>query len=216
MERAIALFVFLPWVTAACSSSPGALDSSRDKEAELKEALRQSESNLALRIRRLEILTALRRLQGRADPLTIQARPMWGQREYEWPDPIEVEVTVTNTDPDGESFLWGTPPYENQWRFDIRDADGRQQPIQVSDLRHVRGMTGAGVLRRGESWTGRLRMYCYVEPLQPGDYTIRVQYCDREPICDRANLEGLVTFSSGPFPLAVLKSHRWLQAQKKK
>jgi len=216
MRAGWTLLVCLPWMAGACSSSGDEVDPSRPTEAALKEALRESESSRILWIRRLEILAALRRLQGRADPLTIQARPMWGQREYEWPDPIEVEVTVTNTDPDGESFLWGTPPYENQWRFDIRDADGRQQPIQVSDLRHVRGMTGAGVLRRGESWTGRLRMYCYVEPLQPGDYTIRVQYCDREPICDRANLEGLVTFSSGPFPLAVLKSHRWLQAQKKK
>jgi hypothetical protein len=209
MKRTAALLACLPWLTAAC----GSVD---PREAELREALRESESRQGAGFRRLEILAELRRFQGRADPLTIHAPPVWGQREYEWPDPIEVEVTVTNTDPDGESFLWRMPPYENQWRFEIRDADGRQQPIQVSDLRHVRGMTGGGLLGPGKSWTGRLRMYCYVEPLEPGTYTIRVQYSDNEPICDLAKLDGLLTFGSGPFRLTVLKSPRWLKAQEKR
>jgi hypothetical protein len=154
----------------------------------------------------LETLTALRRLEGKPDPLQI---------EVAWPAKLEsvfpalperVEASLVNLDSDpfpiqqGGDYRSGR---QARWRIEARDAAGKLLPE-----REVLGFDGGGLYRvaevaPGEKWKTRLDVGNFLPALPPGEYTLRILYHDGLCIADETNVDGLIVSSSPTLKLTV-------------
>jgi tetratricopeptide (TPR) repeat protein len=155
----------------------------------------------------LEILTALRRLQKKADPLTVEVRGV-ADCEAIFPHLPAFEVALTNVDfqkklvgiQAGGDYRHGR---QERWRFDVRDGRGHAMPCKEPPS----GGLGGGLfryenLKPGNSWDTVLNMRSFVD-LVPGDYTVTIQYHDRLGIGSYAHTGGLIVSRSEPFRLHV-------------
>lgn len=174
---------------------------------ERKENSRGSNGNL-------EVLTVLRRLQKKADPVVINL-PGLNYWETVYPVLPEIVASLKNVDLDEKSvgLKWGgdyrTGRYA-RWRIEVRDAQGKllpQKPMP-SLYDHPLGMIESGgvygheVLKPGKSVTARLYLNRYVD-VPPGEYTMRVVYHDRVSIADEEHMLGLIVCRSEPVRLLV-------------
>jgi hypothetical protein len=165
----------------------------------------------------LELLTALRRIQGKCDPLTIRLE---GENtiEAEFPELPVLEALLQNVDEDGESFYYTdggdyrTGRLE-RWRVEAIGSDGC--PAQVRKWPPTFGGGGYSreVMKAGESrgtlgrnengeWSASYPLSIpiadYVELDPELTYTILVQYHDQMQIADLVSTTNLLVHSSLP------------------
>jgi tetratricopeptide (TPR) repeat protein len=159
----------------------------------------------------LEILTALRRLQKKPDPLAVIARGP-ARRESIFPRLPDFEVALANVDA-GKKLVGFTEggDYGNgrqdRWRFDVRDAAGKPVPVKGYFHGPLGSYDGGGLyrdanLKFGRSWNTTSHMESFID-LAPGDYTLRIQYHDHLIISGFTHLQGLIVFQSEPIRLHV-------------
>lgn len=158
----------------------------------------------------LALLTALRRVQKKGDPLTI--RVFCGvEREYTLGLPMVFLVSLENVDWEQRpvNITWGGDYRSGRlarWRFEVTDANGVILP-----QKELWGMGGGLFDRRdlpvGGCFTAKLDLSSYVEIEKPGDYTVRILYHDIIAIADvgtPATLDGLILCRSVPIRVKVL------------
>ena len=153
-----------------------------------------------------EMLTALRRIQGRPDPLEVTVESA-EQVEVTWPDIPRFKVTLRNREADGPRFAIG--PENNYrggflraFRFDVVRADGSRVPVRQrwGDFGGVETLTS---LKPGEEWHSVLDMRDYISALDCGVYTVRAQYGEDAMFSNARDLRGRICYSSEPFSLSV-------------
>ncbi|HKA07132.1 MAG TPA: hypothetical protein VKD71_07725 [Gemmataceae bacterium] len=177
----------------------------RDKGKLARSEVRRLEDNLA-------IFTALRRVQKKPDPLTVEvAIPKDAPATTrEFPT---IGVRVTNTDPE-QLPLWfkfggdGRSGRLERWRFEVLDESGHPVLPYVWRSMYGGGLFHKGPLGAGESWKGALPIGNYVRIREPGEYSIRVFYHNEMTIAELDDVSGLILFESKPFKLKVIKAPR--------
>ncbi|MCE9562736.1 MAG: hypothetical protein K8U57_11880 [Planctomycetes bacterium] len=177
------------------------------KHDELLKARQNVDSHTAwLRHPNLELLTALRRSQNKPDPLPI----ILGGPEQEesiFPNLPILDAALVNKDAqknpigyqEGGDYRSGR---QERWRFNVRDAKGNPMPVKPREDPEGGGLTGYNTLKVGESWTTILDMRRFID-LTPGDYTVTVEYHDRQEIASDLHTAGLMLCRSEPFKLHV-------------
>ncbi len=155
----------------------------------------------------LEVLTALRRVQGRPDPVQIVVRRPT-VLESVFPDLPEFAVALRNVDSlsqpagftEGGDYRSGRL---TRWRFQVQDSRGEILPIRPPADPHDGGIFGRTSLRRGEEWATTLPLGHYTLIPRPGDYSVRILYHDRQPLMSRTLLAGLIVCQSPVIQLKV-------------
>lgn len=154
----------------------------------------------------VELLTALRRVQGKPEPLPVEVGGS-GAEEAIFPNLPVIRAAIVNRDhlqtpvtfQDGGDYRSGRPA---RWRFDVRDAAGRAMAVKLLRSTAGGGITRTGVLKAGESWDIALAMRSFID-LPPGDYTVAVQYHDELTISTHRDPANVVVCRSRPFKLHV-------------
>ncbi len=158
-------------------------------------------------LRDLELLTVLRRVQKRHDPVMILLSGKSG-RCCDLDEPPVFDARLTNVDVQGEPIhIQAGGDYRSgrqaRWRIEVRDAKGRLLPEEPCRSGIGGGILDYQTLKFGESWETRLRMPSFVEINTPGEYTVRILYHDQYPIADFDRPAGLVCCRSVPIELRV-------------
>ncbi|HKX45254.1 MAG TPA: hypothetical protein VJP77_00920, partial [Planctomycetota bacterium] len=151
---------------------------------------------------RIDVLLALRRVQGRPDPIGIDI-DLPPVVELPFPELPHFTAALTNRDVEQMSctFRLGGD-YRGgrlaRWRFDVRDPDGRALPDRYWARSMGGGFQSSDTLGPGESWSTHLDMASYVEPAAIPLLRFRVLYHDTLAIADADEepLEGLIVASS--------------------
>lgn len=154
----------------------------------------------------VELLTALRRAQGKPDPLPIVVS-VPDESESIFPNLPVVDAALVNRDfdktpvtfQDGGDYRSGR---QDRWRFDVRDARGTVMPVKPRQSPIGGGISRMSILKHEESWETPLPMRKFID-LPPGDYTVVVEYHDEKTISDLRDTAGLVVCRSEPFKLHV-------------
>src|SRR5262245_6487399 len=157
-----------------------------------------------------ELLTALRRAQGKADPLSLTvklgSRPPWAEH-YAGPC---LQVIIKNEDVFKES-VWFEDGGDDRggrrerWRFQLTDDRGNQ----VLDSNYAPmmggGVSSCGPLAFGDTGSrfNFFELRKYVAPPQPGRYTLRVFYHNNVSIADERDTSSLIVFKSEPISVIV-------------
>lgn len=155
-------------------------------------------------IHNLEILTALRRLEGKPDPVEVEAAILKPE-EATFPELPTAAVTLRCREPvvltlsgDYRSGRW------ERWRFEARDEAGQERPVILFFGDGILGgMYSRGLMKPGETWQTHLLMSSYLEPLEPGGYSLRILYSDVDAIASAADLRGRILCRSDPIPLLI-------------
>jgi len=154
----------------------------------------------------LELLAALRRMEGKPDPLHILVS---GSQVVECTTATlpTIEVSIRNVDVGKEAvgFQVGgdyRSGRQARWRFEVRDEEGNLTPVKPQSGGGGGGKFLRKMLEFRQSYETKLEMGKYVEPLTPGRYRVRVLYHDLYPIAD-IDFPNLILFSSDPFELIV-------------
>lgn len=166
----------------------------------------------------LELLTALRRIQKKGDPISIQliaakellAIPGKLPRFSAKLKSVDVEKMPVWLSL-GRDFH-GTPR-EAQWRFEVKDAAGKILPVRENkDLFRIRtGSRSTGWLKSGDHIDTYLRLSEFVDIPEPGEYTVTLLYHSQLPIADYKNetdLKDLIIFRSQSIKLTVSKGRK--------
>ena len=186
-----------------------------------EEAKRETEQNPEKKVRirigsgrdeneNFELLTALRRVQKKPDPLTIEVSFPWLYKSNTRELPA-FQVSLKNVHEEkapvwikhGGDYRSGR---EAPWRFEVRDANGKLLPQRQWHAMMGGGMFSQGPLAPGKSWKTTLPMDSYVKITEPGEYTVRVLYHNEQTIADLDDVSGLILCSSKPFKLKVTKA----------
>jgi hypothetical protein len=169
----------------------------------------------------LELLTALRRVQKKSDPLVVlldakgplEATPLSLPR---------LKVTIKNEDgekiaagfTDGGDYRTGR---QARWRVVVRDAKGRELPIrELSGILILGGQFTEILLEHGKAWETVLDLGSFVKIPQPGTYSLEVLYHNTKTIADESDISGLVVSRSKPIALVVRSLVIELTAQERK
>ncbi|MDH3590328.1 MAG: hypothetical protein OER88_00505, partial [Planctomycetota bacterium] len=151
--------------------------------------------------RNLPILTALRRLQGKPDPVRVVVRG--GERlKTVFPDLPVLHVTL--------DVVEGTPVSVQQngnyrsgrqarWRFEGEHLASTKRWGMGG------GMSQRVAMKRGETWSTELSMGAFVECPPAGTYTVRVLYHDTLTIANHDSVARLICSRSKPLTLVVAK-----------
>ncbi len=180
----------------------------REWEEYLAEKLDDLEPVHGDRLRNLELLTALRRVQKRPDPIRIVVRAS-DDLEATFPEMPVLEVALTHADSLGrEVEIQSGGDHgggrQERWRFEVQDAQGRILPVrEIRGYMVGGGVTGSRNLRPGDSWETDLDMGKFIPPLEPGEYTFKVQYHDQFCIAPLQDISGLIVCESKPFKLTI-------------
>ena len=157
----------------------------------------------------LELLTALRRVDGRPDPLQISLElPL--QKITATPLSLpDFRVAIQNVDVERQDvgFTFGGDyrgGRQARWHLVVTDANGRPVPPRVQHgLRVGGGQFRRGVLRHGESWETVLDMRRFISTPQPGTYSLQVLYHDNRARADMEDISGLIVSKSARIPFIV-------------
>jgi hypothetical protein len=158
----------------------------------------------------LELLTALRRIHKKPDPVFV---------DVAIPKDLEATtrnlptfgVALKNVDEEktavviafGGNYRTGRLA---RWRFEVRDSRGKLLPQRDWEATRGGGMFMVRGLDYGKTWTASLPMGNYIKITQPGEYTVRILYHDRQTIADLDDVDGLIMCSSKPFKLKVARA----------
>lgn len=161
-------------------------------------------------INNLELLTALRRAQGKPDPLLIQVE-LPDRAVYATMTSLpRLKATVENVDTGHETVNFrdggdDRSGRRDRWRLVLLDEQGRKVP----DAEYV-SMSGGGVYSRSHLAFGErgdrvnvLDMSEYVTPPRPGKYQLQVLYHNQIAIVHREDLSGLIVSKSEPVTLII-------------
>jgi len=149
----------------------------------------------------LEVLTALRRLQGKPDPLALVIQTE-SVLEATFPDTPTVVFAMKNVDTesfgvtDGGSYRSGRFARCNVLAV---APDGSTLPPREWGGGMAGGMSSTRTLAPGESMDGALPLGDYVALAQPGAYRVRLRYHDEDDIDSLADLRGRLFTSSEEF-----------------
>ena len=180
--------------------------------------------------RNLELLTALRRVQKKPDPVTV-VLDMQGPLEATSLSLPILKVAIKNVDCDKTAVGFrNSGDYRNgrqeRWRIVIRDDKGRELPVlEDMPVPHQHGnliveIKGGqyqeDVLDYGESWKTELNANSFVRIRQPGKYSLEVLYHDTKTIADESDISGLIFSHSKSFPLVIRPPVIVLTAQERK
>jgi hypothetical protein len=155
----------------------------------------------------LILLTALRRAEGKPDPLRITATMITA-----WPDgtsetgPVLL-ATLRNDDVGGEAVEYKHGGDDRggrraRWRIHLYDAAGNR----VRDARFLSrgggGIITVGSMARGEEYRFELDARSYVSPPPEGEYTLELVHAN-DGISHRSDLTGRIVFRSEPIKVRV-------------
>ncbi len=149
----------------------------------------------------LELLTALRRIERRPDPLTVEV-------EVGGPEQDILTVRLVNTDPDRLTYLiqrGGDNRGPRMERFNVEVRDARNEILDTRfETNNFGGLSGAMPLPPGKSITDSFKLADYARmPTAPGEYTIVVHYHNVLQIANLTDLHELVTSRSKPIVVSV-------------
>jgi uncharacterized protein (TIGR03067 family) len=156
----------------------------------------------------LHLLTSLRRIQQKPDPMQIDVRQLGiTSTTRELP---RFCVTLRNADLEKSTFHFAFGgSYRSgrlaRWTFEVKDAQGRQLKPREWDTMTGGGMFSMGDLKHGETWGTELPMGNYVRVPAPGEYTVRVFYHNTLDLADCADLTGVIVCTSQPFKVTIGK-----------
>lgn len=161
----------------------------------------------------LELLTALRRVQKKPDPLSIQIVHPTPLKAIPGKLPT-LMVTLKSLDIEKKPIWCETTPHGHgthryaQYRLEVKSVAGKTLPvISNSDWgRHSGGTKCDHWLEFGGYFHANLPMGDFVDLREPGDYTVTVLYHPKLPIADikdPAELDNLIVFRSESFKLTV-------------
>ena len=158
----------------------------------------------------LEMLTTLRRMQKKLDPVAVRIDPRLGVVvECVFPTRPEFPVALVNQDWEKQPVLFTfggdyRSGRQERWRFDVRDERGRAIPVRErfghGDLG---GLYSVAALDFGERWETELAMSSFVPPLPPGRYTVQILYHNTLGIARMRDVDGLIMSESLPITLVV-------------
>ncbi|MBX3397852.1 MAG: hypothetical protein KF873_03855 [Gemmataceae bacterium] len=155
----------------------------------------------------LEMLTTLRRIQKRPDPIRVEIK---GEYELEsiFPNVPSFSVALVNRDAgrllvaymEGGDYRTGRL---ERWRFAVEASKGEASLVEFGELIQMGGgLLNYSILKPEQKWNANLTARDYVD-LTPGDYTIRIQYHDSDTIADNLWLGGRIVCESAPIRLHV-------------
>lgn len=181
-----------------------ALQSHVDRQVKI---LRSREPERGRQPFNLEMLTTLRRIQKRPDPIRVEIR---GEYELEsiFPNVPNFAVALANRDGDalpvayrkGGDYRTGRL---ERWRFAVETTKGEASLAEFGELfQFGGGLSSYSLLKPDEKWNASLTARDYVD-LTPGDYTVRIQYHDSDTIADNTWLGGRIVSQSAPIRLHV-------------
>jgi hypothetical protein len=163
----------------------------------------------------LELLTALRRVQKKSDPLAIEL-DLRGPLEATTLSLPSLKVKIKNVDGDritagftnGGDYRSGRLA---RWRIVARDRSGKELPMRKWPppkgedilILALGGQCQEDILPFGKSWETVLNVDNYIRITQPGTYSLEVLYHDTKTIADESDTSGLVFFRSKPITMVV-------------
>ena len=181
-------------------------------------------ADAAMLHRDLEILTALRRAQGKPDPLHIQVRPADREHTGYGDNAILLEATLTNVDVGRDAFvLLQGGDYRggrrDRWQLMLIDQHG--WAVANSNYLSVLGggLLGFSRLRAGETAkeTVVFDLRRYVSPPRSGKYWLHAYYHNDLTIAGDRNFTGLIVSKSEPIAVTVVnpqdRQAPWLPAE---
>lgn len=172
-------------------------------EAQLDTVARHAAEGSHLNVpRNLELLTALRRLQGRADPLEIQVVIPEDERSLTFPALPTLSVAVRNLDERPVGFQVGgdyRSGRSSRWNIVAFDSEGDRLPGLDPWLGMGGGLSTRQLLDEGDTWEIELPMSSYATPEGAGQTTFEVHYHDAWPIADDPDPRGWITSKSERF-----------------
>jgi hypothetical protein len=155
----------------------------------------------------LQLLTALRRLQGKPDPVAIEVREVRPETVV-WPGGVELDLAIVHRDLEGELVtlrLGGDyrSGRATRWRLEAVGADGR--PAERCRFRPGIGGGAEQVmaLAPGAEQRVTLRSLSYLEPLEPGRYRLRAARHEYVSIVDEPDLEGRLCLETADIAVEV-------------
>ncbi|MGO9114239.1 MAG: hypothetical protein ACLP9L_33915 [Thermoguttaceae bacterium] len=163
----------------------------------------------------LELLTALRRVQRKPNPLAIEldARGPLEATSLSLP---RLKVKIKNVDCDKTTAGFrDSGDYRSgrqaRWRIVARDRNGRELPTRKwpppqggNVIREeIGGQYVEGVLEFGKSWGTVLDAANFIKIPKPGTYSLEVLYHDTKTIAEESDVDGLIFFRSKPIVLVV-------------
>jgi hypothetical protein len=176
----------------------------------------------------LELVTALRRIEGREGPLMIEIAPAVLRSAPAAPAPFRValglalppvdihaaksglpvvKAAIFNIDPDGVTIGFqrhgdnrGERPM--RWRFVVRNLKGEPMPLKLESM-NFGGKSSYGTLGPGDRFDIVLDMATFVQPLPPGEYRVIVQYHDQQQISGMADVSKMIMVESKEMKLFV-------------
>jgi hypothetical protein len=170
------------------------------------------------------LLTALRRAQGKPDPLQIDLE-LVTVLEYGQPESMDpkreipgIKATLKNID-ESPIFITQGGDYrsgrQTRWRVHLTNEKG--QRIADSNFPQFGiggGISGFGSLKPGEASRnpGQLDARSYVKSPPSGKYQLQVVYSEQE-IAAESDLTGLIVWTSQPVPVEVTNRTRADEAQ---
>jgi hypothetical protein len=155
----------------------------------------------------LEMLTTLRRIQKRPEPIRVEIRGDY-ELESTFPNVPNFAVALANRDGarlpvaymEGGDYRTGRL---ERWRFAIESTKGEATLAEFGELLQMGGgLLNYSFLKPAEKWNANLTARDYVD-LTPGDYTIRIQYHDSDTIAGNVWLGGRIVCQSAPIRLHV-------------
>jgi hypothetical protein len=157
--------------------------------------------------RDLEVLTVLRRLQKKPQPLSIGFAPL-PKIKWEFPTLPVLKIAARRhlDEPEDFRFKFGgdyRTGRQTRWTLLVWDSQGRLLP-----RRGQIGSLGGGVFHRGpmgvQVWESTLSLTSFLEtPVLPGRYRGSIAYHNEVSIANRAELGGYVLSYSAPFEFEV-------------
>jgi hypothetical protein len=156
----------------------------------------------------LELLTALRRVQQKPDPLRIIVDAPDDRITTPQLSLPHLKVAIKNVDVDRQDagFIFGgdyRSGRQARWRVVVVDADNKPVPMRGNRSFIAGGQFQEGVLERGESWETVLDLRRFIVAPPPGLYSLQVFYHNTRRIAHRTDLSGLIVCRSAPIVLEV-------------
>ena len=174
------------------------------------DAISEQYQRVELLCRNLEVLTAIRRIQGLPDPLTIHVdTPV---KQFKLGDELKLACRIENVDAEmlpvyftyGGNYRSGR---QTRWRIQVLDASGNLLPQRKRLSVIGGGLHTVNDLSFGDHWETELELSRYVDIQQPGEYEIQILYHNEATIAEMENVDELILVESEPFKIKVTDTH---------
>lgn len=156
----------------------------------------------------LALLTALRRAQGKPDPLAIELveKPPF---DGVFPDAPSVLIRLKNVDAAKETFGITSGGSYRSGRFarlhvGAVDADGVRVPVRTQfGIGIGGGMSSRDTLEPGETMGAEVKLQDFIDFQGPGNFEVRIAYHDEVEIANEARIDSYVVAWSPKFQVRI-------------